>query len=227
MKTIFLTTILLAVLVFTALPLTGQRVVHTNVSAADEEAFHRVSAEISKLKQRTTQALAETEAAMRTNVTFLTSRDGSLETAYLLKQQRLIVVKSLIGVIESTNSRAAKAAAATVLGDYRALEAIPCLVSNIHLDLTYGPILVSIVTEDQRKPFGAALANIGEPGVPTLLDRIYMEDSDPVSDRCIDVIVRIVGKERAVGLFRAHLEGAKDDPELQSRFKRVLAKAET
>ena len=172
--------------------------------------------------------LAETEAATRTNISYLTTRDGSLETAYLLKQQRLVVVKSLIGVIESTNTREVKDSAAMVLGDYRALEAIPCLVSNIQQDTMFKWDTV-MMTEAQRKPFGAALANIGEPAVPALLDHITvvpLVESERVADHCLEVMVRIIGKERAAALLRARME-ALNYPELDERFKRLLAKTQT
>lgn len=225
MKSKYIFFAVLAISVFTVCPSSGQKVVNTNTTAPVSEGGHRALEELAKLDQRNIQILAEVEWTTRTNVSFITSGDGSKreKTVELLVAQQQLVVHSLINIVESTNSWEAKDAASRVLGEYRALEAIHCLVNNIQQDTIF-KMYAGMVSEDYRKPFGAALANIGDPAVPALLDRIGTEESDRVADRCVEVIVRIVGKQRSAELLRSRAEATTDE---KTKEKLLRARSKT
>jgi len=204
-------------------PSYGQKMLTTNTTAPPTEAGRQIEADRRALRLHTAQVLAETEAAMQTNLIILTSPGSDRgQVEHLLRQQRLHIIRPLISLIESTNSWEVKDAAARVLGNYRALEAIPCLVGNIQQDTIFKDF-VSSVTADYAYPFGAALANIGEPAVSALLERISMEDEERVTDRCREVIVRILGKQRSAEFIQSRVREA-TDTKVKQRFERVLAR---
>jgi hypothetical protein len=128
-----------------------------------------------------------------------TNRDIRLRAATRLDDQRRQLVKQLIVILNSTNADSVKLEAVVVLGEYRAVEAIPILVQHFEWDdaSPRGGIhaLWREEVEDTGYPVDEALDNIGMPAIPALLDKITETDDAEIVGKCVTICQHIEGLE--------------------------------
>jgi hypothetical protein len=122
--------------------------------------------------------------------------------------QRSTVINDMMALLNSTNDNVAKFEIASVLGEYRATEAVPFLVNHLELDdvprMLPGMMYRSVSLADAMdNPLSGALIKIGMPAVSPLMERIAKTDDTNVIGKCVRICYRIEGRE--VAQFR--LEG--------------------
>ena len=145
--------------------------------------------------------------------------------------RRTELVQQLIGMIDddedwSQRARQAKAAA-FLLGEMRAVEAVPVLVRFIDRE----DRLPFFRPSDARRsdlamlPAAAALVSIGEPSIPALMDRLRSVERHgivaPPAEHLLRVLVELEGVEAAAArILRATLE--EEDPAARRSLLAVL-----
>ena len=154
-----------------------------------------------------------------------TNRDIRLRAATQLDDQRRQLVKRLIVILNSTNADSVKLEAVVVLGEYRAVEAIPILVQHFEWDdasLRGGDHALWIEELDELGyPVDYALDNIGMPAIPALLDKITETDDAKIVGKCVAVCQYIEGLEAT----RFRLQGLlqkEADPKKKERIQAAL-----
>ena len=125
-------------------------------------------------------------------------------------------------ILNSTNPDEVKVYAVVVLGQYKASEAVPLLMQHFEWDtagqrggLSGGPNRIE--HEALTSPVTEALASIGLPAIPFLVNKIAVTDDTWVRDKCTRVCLRIEGSASAKMRFRGLLEKETD----QNRKARI------
>jgi HEAT repeat protein len=107
-------------------------------------------------------------------------------------------------ILQSTNSVERKLDAVIVLGEYRAVEAVPILVDHLEWDeATVGEVTRILPQEEVEELWGPvtmALQKIGVAAVPPLLERISATDNPKLTWKCTWICSRVEGP--AVTRFR-------------------------
>jgi hypothetical protein len=126
-----------------------------------------------------------------------------------------------------------------ILGQYRAIEAIPVLTDNIGLEDVpekWGEALI-ISPGDRRghnweaKPLETwptvhALVTIGEPCIPAVLKRLGTANTGYASAACVRVLLELKGREEAMAMLRKAI-AAEKDPEKSKWLKHGLDRFST
>jgi hypothetical protein len=128
------------------------------------------------------------------------NRGERLSGVRALYDQRRQLVKKLIGILDSTNSAAIKVDTVIVLGEYRASEAVPTLISHFDWDdVVHGAIFTSVTTteevDEMVMPVSVALSKIGLPAIPRLLEKISETDDTNIVKKCVWTCASIEGVE--------------------------------
>jgi hypothetical protein len=104
------------------------------------------------------------------------------------------LISALVALLTNSPSLEAKEAAATVLGAYRAAEAVEALLDNFELD-SRPRIMKGLLTEEQIRPISTALIKIGAPAIPGLLARIKRVDDAAHLNALAGICITIEGRE--------------------------------
>ena len=150
----------------------------------------------------------------------LTSGDfiDRLNATVQLDAQRAETIHKLIAIADSTNSPEIKVHAVVVLGEYRAVEAVPALLKNLDWDQLHGGI-ISSTKEDwalRLWPVSSALEKIGVPAVPALMDQIEGTDDAKTIGKCVSICEKIEGAD--VAQFRLE-KALKTETDTQKRAR--------
>lgn len=148
-----------------------------------------------------------------------TNRDTRLRAATELDDQRRQLVKKLIVILNSTNADSVKLEAVVVLGEYRAVEAIPILVQHFEWDDAAPRVGFNSLWIEERDELGYpvdnALVNIGMPAIPALLDKIMETDDVKIAGKCVTICQYIEGLEatrfRLQGLLQKETDTKKKE----------------
>lgn len=151
-------------------------------------------------------------------------RSGEPRTRYMavdpILQQRKSTVEELIQVIDPANAdkygNEARSAAAYVLGEFRAVEAVPVLSKALadQLDPIFG--------SNMSRYSGAvlqALVEIGRPAVPAMIENIQTSDDRTLRKRSLSVLYDVLGGKRGLFELLAELEKRTDDDETRRRLQ--------
>ena len=138
-------------------------------------------------------------------------------------QDRLATVEKLITVIDPANvkkySDKTRSAAAYLLGEYRAVEAVPVLSRSLLCDP--GPTVIWDMSR-YNVPIFRALVRIGRPAVPAMIENIETSDHRILRRKSLDVLSHILrGKRRLLELL-AKLEKRTDDKETRRRLQECI-----
>jgi len=130
-----------------------------------------------------------------------TNRDVRVSAVDAFRVERTRMATRLLDIINGTNSDAAKVDAVIVVGQNRLIEAVPSLVKHLELDDVYprlggGDSFTPRALSLESGPrVSDALMRIGEPAIPSLLDRIAESDDTNAIARCVQVCYRIEGRD--------------------------------
>ena len=151
---------------------------------------------------------ARGEDASQTNLmeTLVSTNSYSrLSAVKELGAQRGQMIKDLMAILNSTNSDEVKMDAVVVLGEYRAVEAIPFLMDHLDREtnvfLSAANILGTQVmnvwgnNEFEVEPVSGALCQIGLPAIRALLSRIEETDDAKIARKCVQICDNIEGPE--------------------------------
>jgi len=144
--------------------------------------------------------------------------DARLNATVKLDTQRTETIQKLIAIADSTNSPDIKVFAVVVLGEYRAVEAVPVLLKNLDWDWSRGGIVLS-GNEDwavRLWPVSSALEKIGVPAVPALMDQIEGTDDAKMIGKCVSICEKIEGAD--VAQFRLQ-KALKTETDAQKRAR--------
>ena len=141
------------------------------------------------------------------NVTLQQLVSGISETNILLQRftttqriakQREQLITSMLTILSTSDSVALKENAVVILGEYRAVEAVPFIVNNLQMDEGWhGQIRGQFLPDDWQRPMSIALLKVGAPAVPALLDKIAETNDDAVRAKCVSICSAIEGRDVA------------------------------
>jgi HEAT repeat protein len=152
--------------------------------------------------------------------------------ASLLYEERNASVKTLMAILDGTNSDEVKMRAVVALGEYRASEAVPFIVAHFDWDDQFGvqtvmgkAMEVREVTAPTYRPMSEALQEIGSPAIPALLGRIAEPENakENTITRCLWLCRRIEGDEVTQFRLQKLLDRTKD----QKKRERVQVAVDT
>ncbi len=181
------------------------------------------------VQERPTDRAAAGTDALPASFSQLTSSnpDVMIAGAAQLDRQRSDLIQALLGIIDSTNSPAVKVTAVTVLGEYRAAEAVPVLVQHLEWDQAVpGGVTKRTpreVAEIVLAPVSIALQKIGMPAVAPLLARVAETDDKRTATKCVAICGRIEGVDVTEFRLRALLAKETD----QTRRARIQSALES
>jgi len=138
-------------------------------------------------------------------------------------RDRKLLVEQLIPLVDPANAAKYKdktrCAAAFLLGELRAVEAVPVLSKALAKEP--GRKLIYRISRFDS-PVWLALVKIGRPSVPAMIENIENSDHEILWKKSLDVLDRVLGGSRRVMELLAKLEGraAKDDAK-RSRIVRA------
>ncbi len=136
---------------------------------------------------------------------------------------RLATVQQLLPLIDPANathySDRARCAAAYLLGELHAVEAVPTLSR-------------ALADEPGRKmrsrscrfdaPVWNALVKIGRPAVPTMIENVEKSDDGTLRIKSLDVLNHVLGGKRRLLELLAKLESRADDKEIRRRIEECI-----
>jgi len=137
-----------------------------------------------------------------------------------ITQQRVETVRSLIGVLEGSFPAESRRAAAKLLGEYRATNAVDALVKNLDLDVQ-GRVLKTLYKEDDIRAVSYALRSIGKPAIPAVLAKITQTDNSAVIKRCVRICLDIEGHDAAAIMVQQYSE-MQTAAEAKQRLKQAI-----
>jgi HEAT repeat protein len=157
-----------------------------------------------------------------------TNRGIRMAAAAELDKARRQLVRELMAILGGTNSDRVKVAAAIVLGEYRASEAVPILVRHLEWDQAApreaGGVMRHETKEELEEtgwPVTQALVKIGMPAIPALLDRVTNTEDAGTTARCIWICQLIEGPEVTQFRLRGLLE-KESDQKKKERIRSAL-----
>ena len=175
-------------------------------------------------------AVPRAHAAELTPVEKIESADLVLQKEGLLEivTDRKARIESLIAVLDLGDKDARGAertslnAAIVVLGELRAVEAIPSLLRYIVFYTGDGAFSVNkLVGRDKGYAAVKALAEIGSPAIPSVMKKLSESEDDIVLVNCAWVINEIVGRRFLMPYLQYALENEQDDNK-KRRIKYLL-----
>ena len=175
-------------------------------------------------------AVPRAHAAELTPVEKIESADLVLQKEGLLEivTDRKARIESLIAVLDSGDKdargteRTSLNAAIIALGEHRAVEAIPSLLRYIVFYTGDGAFSVNrIVGRDKMYAAVKALAEIGNPAIPSVMKKLSESEDDIVLVNCAWVINEIVGRRFLMPYLQYALENEQDDNK-KRRIKYLL-----
>ncbi len=159
-----------------------------------------------------------------------TNWESRLRTVEELDAERKELVRGLLSILDGTNSDHVKVNAVIVLGEYRAVEAVPVLVDHLDWDgAAHGGFFNARVAKEEVElktaPVSSALIKIGTPAVPRLLAKIAETDDTNTVMKCLSICQSIEGRDLV--RFRLQALLSKEDGEQRKqRFQAALATLE-
>jgi hypothetical protein len=155
-----------------------------------------------------------------------TNVDERLHAAEELDTRRYKLIQKLVAIIQGTNSDQIKLDAVTVLGQYRASEAVPVLIEHFDLDAVKSrmdrPSWEFIERSNQRgMAVTGALFFIGLPAVAPLLDKAENTDDTNIIGKCVLLCGRIEGAG-ATQLGLGRLLDKDTDPKRKERIESAM-----
>jgi hypothetical protein len=155
-----------------------------------------------------------------------TNVDERLHAAEELDTRRYKLIQKLVAIIQGTNSDQIKLDAVTVLGQYRAKEAVPTLVEHLNLDDIRSRWLSSgtdTIEKDSEEGMAVttALQHIGFPAVGPLLARAENTDDTNIIGKCVLLCGRIEGAG-ATQLGLGRLLDKDTDPKRKERIESAM-----
>ncbi len=145
----------------------------------------------------------------------LLSKDSRVRdrTVDSILQDRLGIVKQLIPLIEPANAQEysdeTRCAAAYLLGEFRAIKAVPVL-SRALADEP-GRKLISD-TSRYDVPVWTALVKIGRPAVPAMIENVKNSDNKILRKKSLDVLIHALGGKRRITELLTKLKAQTKDP---------------
>lgn len=151
-------------------------------------------------------------------------KEGLLE----IVTDRKARIESLIAVLDSGDKdargteRTSLNAAIIALGELRAVEAIPSLLRYIVFYTGDGALSVNkIVGNDKKYAAVKALAEIGNPAIPSVMKKLSESEDDIVLVNCAWVINEIVGRKFLIPYLQDAYENEQDEKK-KLRIKYLL-----
>jgi HEAT repeat protein len=128
-------------------------------------------------------------------------------------------VKVLISFVDPVNAKKysdeTRCASAYLLGEFRAIEAVPVLSQDL-VDEP-GP-KNTLRTDRYTAPVWTALVRIGRPAVPAMIENIEASDDRILRKKSLDVLYHVLGGKRRVLELLTKLQGKTKD---RSKIQRV------
>lgn len=171
-------------------------------------------------------------AAERSPVEKIESADLDLQKEGLLEivTDRKARIESLIAVLDSGDKdargteRTSLNAAIVALGELRAVEAIPSLLRYIDFYTGNGAFSVNrLVGKDKKYAAVKALAEIGNPAIPSVMKKLSESEDDIMLVNCAWVINEIVGRKFLLPYLQDAYENERDGKNKQ-RIKYLVDK---
>ncbi len=172
-----------------------------------------------------TRSDSDQEGTMR-SIEGLSSKEPRIRDQVVdsVLHDRLATVQKLISLIDPTNaakySDETRCSAAFLLGELRAVEAVPVLSQ-------------SLISEPGRKqrfrisrydaPVWNALVKIGRPAVPTMIKNIETTDNRILRVKSLDILVHILGGKKRLLELLDKLEKRAGDKEVRQRITDCIA----
>lgn len=175
-------------------------------------------------------AVPKVHAAELTPVEKIGSADLDLQKEGLLEivTDRKARIESLIAVLDRGDKdargteRTSLNAAIIALGELRAVEAIPSLLRYIVFYTGDGAFSVNrMVSKDKKYAAVKALAEIGNPAIPSVMKKLSESEDDIVLVNCAWVINEIVGRKFLLPYLQDTYENERDGKKKQ-RIKYLL-----
>ena len=144
------------------------------------------------------------------------TRDKAVDA---ILHDRSATIQKLIPLIDPVNavkySDETRCAAAYLLGELRAEEAVPML--SCALSDEPGP---KVITDESRydMPVISALLKIGRPTVPTMIKNLETTDHRKLRDKSLGVLNHVLGGKRRLLELLAKLEDRAKDKEIRRRI---------
>ncbi len=149
------------------------------------------------------------------------TRDKAVDA---ILQDRLVTVRKLITLIDPANapkySDDTRCAAAYLLGELRAVEAVPVL-SKALADEPGPKIFFDVSRYDM--PVWTALVKIGQPAVPAMIQNLETTDSRVLRNKSLGVMVHVLGGKRRLLELLEKLEKRASDKEVRQRITDCIA----
>lgn len=140
-------------------------------------------------------------------------------------QDRKITIEKLIPLIDPTNatkySDETRCAAAFVLGELRAIEAVPVL--SMALANEPGPKIKDDISRFDV-PVCTALVKIGRPSIPAMIENIETSDNEILLNKSMDVLNHVLGGKRRLLELLGNLEVRAAKNELKAQRIKKAAK---
>jgi hypothetical protein len=142
-------------------------------------------------------------------------------------EARLQTVRELVSLVDPKNAQKysewRRKAAAYVLGEFRAAEAVPVLSRALALphaeeDHWY--------KDRYYRPYWTALVKIGRPAVPALIENIEASDDDTLRMKSSDVLNHILGGKRRLLELLTKLKVRGEEGQDKKRVERIEAALE-
>jgi len=145
------------------------------------------------------------------------------QTVWAILGEREDIVRKLIELVDPANaekySDETRSAAAFLLGEFRAREAVPVLSKALRKPL--GPS-VSWDISPYNRPILAALLKIGRPAVPAMIENVETSDDSMLRTRSLDVLWRVLGGKRRTLELLAKLQARAKDEKKIERIKAAI-----
>ena len=147
-----------------------------------------------------------------------------------LLAQRVAVIEQLIEIIELENatrfSFEGRGVAAYVLGEMRAIEAVPALARDINSATGWSADSQNTL-RDRRSPYDDAFCNalvkIGRPAVPEMIKILESTDERFATSQAIGVLIHVLGGQTRLNQLLTKTIAAAGDAERRERLQRAAA----
>jgi len=145
------------------------------------------------------------------------------ETVWAILGERKDMVRKLIELVDPANAEKycdkTRIAAAFLLGEFRAREAVPVLSKALRKPL--GPGVGLDASLYSQSIFGA-LVKIGRPAVPAMIENVEGSDDEMLRKRSLGVLSRVLGGKRRTLELLAKLQARAKDEKKIERIKAAI-----
>lgn len=145
-----------------------------------------------------------------------------LDATEQLDRKREEMIQYLLKIVAGTNTAEVKANSIVVLGEYRAVEAVPFLLKLLGEEPNHGGIIQPSreSSEVRFNPVSGALQKIGMPAIPALIEKIKETDDPKMIMKCVSICEKIEGAD--VMQFRLQ-RTIKNETDAQKKVRLELA----